>query len=783
MRSRLFSGALAIWAVGTACARLPSLINPANSDFGAVPSTPSVQVARHAAPFVSVGDGFSCILVQGAVECVGGGSLGQLGNGGFSSSSNPVQVSGLDHGVTTLAAGYGHACAIVTGDDGVARAGCWGENDHGQLGDGTLNNRATPVFVKGLPNPVTAISVGQDHSCAIANGNAWCWGENTSGQLGVAPCSSSCPASGPFQVQVQGGTLPRVRLLASGLNHNCAVLDTLSLNQTFCWGDNTYAELGTGVSTSTSDPSPTGAVLVAGLQGEVDALALGPTFGCALIEGSVSCWGSVGGNIPSVISGFPRIISIAATTGVVDTEVGLTGSLCANDSSGTLWCEGDDTDGEIGGGPTSEGVAAPTAVAGLASGITQFSVSSTHGCASTVDHTYCWGSSQEGERGPVELPLSQSSPQRVSNLVPEVSSVSVSPAGNFACALVQGAVYCWGDNASSQLGEAAKGSFSSAPVQIAGLAKSVAISVGGTANADAEGVTVGHACSIDESGDVSCWGSNVAGELGNNSTENSGLSLLSESQSIPQSVSLPAPASRVLAASGYSCAVVGSSVYCWGKPLSGSGNAPALQQTFSSPPTLLIGNAQYACAIGSFGTNGLLCWGGSVPGGGGESSASLISPSGIPAGFTAVSASTRDDGTLCAVFLDLQGDNELWCWSAGASSATVVEASGASLTAISQLNDSGPVPVQGDYSCATFGSTLECSGSENSLGTLGDGTYATPASWTPVLGSFPQVDQISMGGGLACMIAGGGVYCWGDDSRGQVGNEVFSSLVAPSILF
>lgn len=86
-------------------------------------------------------------------------------------------VAPLSIGITQLAAGFRHTCALLS--DGTVR--CWGNNDDGQLGDGTITDRPRPVVVAGLSN-VTAISAGQDHTCARrANGDLLCWGKNQFG--------------------------------------------------------------------------------------------------------------------------------------------------------------------------------------------------------------------------------------------------------------------------------------------------------------------------------------------------------------------------------------------------------------------------------------------------------------------------------------------------------------------------------------------------------------------------------------------------------------------------
>jgi alpha-tubulin suppressor-like RCC1 family protein len=142
----------------------------------------SVAGLTDAAAAVSCGRNHTCVLLQsGGVACFGRNSNGELGDGTHVESPAPVAVTGLSSGVTDLQAGNYHNCVLTSGGG----MKCWGWNQSGQLGDGTTEDRTEPVDVSGLSSGVSAISVGSGHSCALlTSGEVLCWGSNDSGELG-----------------------------------------------------------------------------------------------------------------------------------------------------------------------------------------------------------------------------------------------------------------------------------------------------------------------------------------------------------------------------------------------------------------------------------------------------------------------------------------------------------------------------------------------------------------------------------------------------------------------
>jgi hypothetical protein len=111
-------------------------------------------------------------------------------------------------GVTAVSAGYSTICAVQSG-----AAKCFGENENGQLGDGTVTDANSPIQVSGLTANVTAIAAGTDHGCAIKSASLYCWGNSYMGQLGdgsvgFSPAPLSVPNFYPLGTQPPDTTNP-----------------------------------------------------------------------------------------------------------------------------------------------------------------------------------------------------------------------------------------------------------------------------------------------------------------------------------------------------------------------------------------------------------------------------------------------------------------------------------------------------------------------------------------------------------------------------------------------
>ena len=178
---------------------------------------------------------------HGTVYACGSGDAGELGNGTTTTTSTPVQVVGLPHGVRVkaLTSSWEGSGALLANGDYYN----WGYNAAGQLGDGTTTNSSVPVKVR-LRSPVSEVFQGgsgpkNGQTVAILrDGTVWSWGDNDRGQLGDGTRISSTV---PVTVHVPNG-VAFVKVSSGG--YASYAID--STGHLWAWGDNGSGQLGTG---------------------------------------------------------------------------------------------------------------------------------------------------------------------------------------------------------------------------------------------------------------------------------------------------------------------------------------------------------------------------------------------------------------------------------------------------------------------------------------------------------------------------------------------------------
>ena len=187
------------------------------------------------------------IKTDGTLWAWGGNAQGQLGDGTIVSKSSPVQVGALTTwSKISIATGANFTLAVKT--DGTLWA--WGLNNFGELGDGTIVKKSSPVQVGALTT-WSKIGCGDNHAMAIkTDGTLWTWGRSQSGQLGSGAITSR---SSPVQV----GALTTWNAAAGGSDHSVA---TKTDGTIWAWGSGTAGELGDGTNVSKSSPVQVGAL-------------------------------------------------------------------------------------------------------------------------------------------------------------------------------------------------------------------------------------------------------------------------------------------------------------------------------------------------------------------------------------------------------------------------------------------------------------------------------------------------------------------------------------------
>jgi alpha-tubulin suppressor-like RCC1 family protein len=339
------------------------------------------------------------VWTWGLNDCVlGSGNCGKLGDGTKINRLIPTQVHGPGNAgyLTSITAIMGgeHANYAIK-SDGTLWA--WGGNFVGQLGDGTYTNTVTPVEVSGLTS-VTALGGRGYHNLAVkSDGTVWAWGWNRNGELGHDTSASPCPNNlygtcSNVPVQVLGITNPLA--VTGGGFFSLALMPNHKLK---AWGANGNGELGDGSYTQRSAPVDVSSVL-----SNVTQVSAGWKHAVALTStGTVWTWGqngngeigngitsTVGVNVPIQVPGLSNVIAVSAGDGY-------TAILKADH---TVWTFGGNNFGQLGDG-TFKNRSSPVQVVGL-SNVIAIAARDYHTLAIKSDGTvWAWGSGGNGELG------------------------------------------------------------------------------------------------------------------------------------------------------------------------------------------------------------------------------------------------------------------------------------------------------------------------------------------------------------------------------------------------
>ncbi len=483
--------------------------------------------------------------------CWGINSEGQIGTGDAGDPiSDPFETGGDDEWID-VDLGYQHVCALRA--DGTVW--CWGDNNDGQLGDGTFEDAFEPQQVPGLSD-IVDVDVGTWHSCAVSGaGRTWCWGEGIRGQLGDGVGDVSNPVPRELDVELAA--------ISAGGVHTCGLdFD----GGAWCWGDDANGQLGDGRIGRDGAPDDLGA------GDDWRSISIGHRHACGITGVGLQCWGRNGhgqvGNGSTARALVPAIVDATATWIQVAASVEHT---CAIKEPGRIACWGSNTASRLGLPDETLDRLVPTDV-GDRDDWEKVAVSVAIGCAIDADaELWCWG---DGEQDPVLVPggpgwtdvagssdpgddyvtalrggeLFQVSPSELTPIVPATADWTAATRGpSHVCGLRPGGeVWCAGYNPWGQLGDGTTDESLDAAVRAGDEAGWTAIAAGGEFSCGLQGSA------------LSCWGRNDQGQVGNGGDEDT----------IVDPAAVSDGWASVAAGRDTACAIDdGGRVSCWGYDL------------------------------------------------------------------------------------------------------------------------------------------------------------------------------------------------------------------------
>lgn len=535
---------------------------------------------------ISAAEDYTCALHRsGQISCWGKNFVGTLGRGFYTDQTvyPPSLVKDISNAVS-ISSKSNRSCAVLSS----GKIKCWGDNRHGQLGNGKLSYSTVPVEVKNVSNAVSVAVGGEyfvgEHSCALlSTDEIYCWGSNNYGQIGNGEFGGS------------GWTIPArtdlgfsdVESITTGAVHACALR---SIGAIYCWGGNGEAQIG-GTNTFDSVALPT---QVSGIS-DATSVDAGDTHTCAVhSDGTVSCWGSnYFGQLGNGASGVDEIsyqpVKVSGLTDVTGVTAGLFHS-CALHANGTVSCWGWNHTGQLGNGISDEWTyntlinwedeksPIPVQVFGINDAVA-LSAGRDSTCALHSDATVsCWGAHggvyEEEKDWPNEI-IIPNIPQKIDNLTGIVKIAS--QARNTCVQNMNSEILCWGDNSYHQLGSevrrgGVRSTYSNNPLKIPGISDAISLDTGGSItyrigvesrreNSRLVGV---HACSLHSTGSISCWGNHYRGQLGHGEStiDENGNPVGSASPVVVEGIT---DAKAISLGGEFSCALHSNgSVSCWG---------------------------------------------------------------------------------------------------------------------------------------------------------------------------------------------------------------------------
>ncbi|MFO0629301.1 MAG: MopE-related protein, partial [Polyangiales bacterium] len=709
---------------------------------------------------------------------------------------------------TDIDAGYYHSCAVLA--TGGVR--CWGRNDYGQLGDGSVYGRTVGYEVVNLtgasvctgtpgapatetcntvddncngvvddlgPSTCTActltatsctagvgacartgtttcgvggaISTGASEvsSCAVmGSGVLRCWGYNGYNNLGDGTTTQRSAPVGAFP-----STLTTVAQMAGGFEHECV---RLASGQVQCWGYNAYSQLGDN--SATNRATPVTVLVSAGTPlDSVNELSLGYNTSCALrVDGTVWCWGyngngEVGDNTTTTRALATRVTGL---TNVVHIGVGHNHG-CAVKNDGTLWCWGYNANGQLGDGSTATRLT-PVQVSGISTAV-EVVAGSAHTCARLSDNTVrCWGRGTEGQLGNNGASNSVSPVTVLINASTALTNArGLTATYHSVCArLGDGTARCWGWNAYGQIGDGTgTNRLVATVVQELRPGASSPITLAGVSS-----ISGGHyhVCASLSDLTVRCWGRGDYGQIGDGAV--AGRTYATEVLSLTNGTTCSATPGT------------GTTEVCDGVDNDCNGVVDDIAPASCSPGAcgtgrLACSGTSTTCAVLTLTAAGTVCRGAANACDPVEtctgSSAACPADVGPASGFSDCSGVCLPTGGACTV-------------GTGSCSGTG--------TVVCGVNAGVQVAPGYEHTCVLLNNrTIRCVG-YNGYGQLGDGTTTNRTATVAVSGVTTATSVVGGYYHACARLTDGTARCWGYNGHGEIGDNTATTRVTATVV-
>jgi alpha-tubulin suppressor-like RCC1 family protein len=680
-----------------------------------IPTATPISIVGATKTFCKISGGArttSAIDKNGRAWAWGENSLGQLGDNTTISKLTPVSVLGAVKTFCEISSkGYS-----VLAIDKNGRAWGWGYNASGQLGDGTVTCRSTPVSVAGSIKTFCKISCFASTVAIDKNGRAWAWGYNFFGQLGDNTTISKLT---PVSVL---GAIKTFCEISAGNVHSLAIDKN---GRAWGWGYNLYGQLGDNTKVSKRTP-----VSVLGAIKTFCKIDTGQRHSLALDKnGRAWAWGQnfrgqLGDN--SVTEQLTPVSVAGTIKTFCEISAGVEYSI-AIDKNGRAWGWGNTYSGTLGNNE-SRFRWTPMSVVGAIKTFCKIN-SIQHSVAIDKNgQIWSWGFNSNGQLGD-NTTVSKSTPVAISGTAKTFCIISTNKytSGTILAIDKNGRAWGWGTNNSGEIGDNTTTS-QLTPVSVLGAVKTFC------------GIAAGysHSAAIDKNGKIWTWGSSLRGELGDNTTV---------SKFTPVSILGATKTFCKITAAGYSTHAIDKNGLVWGWGLNSTGQIGDGTTTSRLTPVSVAGATKTFCEISAtkgqiFGRINMITvvlgldkngrawgWGNNAFGQIGDNSTTLrttpVSVAGAVKTFCKISG-----GTQHVLAIDKTG--RAWGWG------------------------------------------------RNTDGQIGDGTDTSRLTPVSVLGAIKTFCEISAGNVHSLAIdKNGRAWAWGYVSYGAVGIPYASSILTP----